>query len=380
MAAVVLSTVFVLLAALVSKTGAWSVSCSNPYSQCYGQLQTCPANCAQWCEVDCTTCNVQCACDKPGAVCQDPRFIGGDGVMFYFHGEKDKDFCIVSDPALHINAHFIGKRGSGMTRDFTWVQSLGIMFGSRTLYIGAQTVGTWDNHVDALSLSFDGQPLLLPPRVNATLEFPDAGLQIVRVEGKNAVTVEVPHLHSTNQPDTTPCSSSTPRFSSSFCRIQIRAMQVKGSFKLEAHVVPITKQESRIHNYDITAENCFAHLELNFQFFNLSTEVNGILGQTYVPGYKSPVKVGVPMPIMGGDESYVSSALFQTDCAVSKFGATPSGQTIRQAASASCGNARPLLSPLISSHFAPFLPLSKPAIRPPRVQSMLLPSSVVDLP
>ncbi|BBM98221.1 hypothetical protein MPTK1_1g11810 [Marchantia polymorpha subsp. ruderalis] len=305
MAAVVLSTVFVLLAALVSKTGAWSVSCSNPYSQCYGQLQTCPANCAQWCEVDCTTCNVQCACDKPGAVCQDPRFIGGDGVMFYFHGEKDKDFCIVSDPALHINAHFIGKRGSGMTRDFTWVQSLGIMFGSRTLYIGAQTVGTWDNHVDALSLSFDGQPLLLPPRVNATLEFPDAGLQIVRVEGKNAVTVEV-----------------------------------KGSFKLEAHVVPITKQESRIHNYDITAENCFAHLELNFQFFNLSTEVNGILGQTYVPGYKSPVKVGVPMPIMGGDESYVSSALFQTDCAVSKFGATPSGQTIRQAASASCGNAR----------------------------------------
>ncbi|KAK4340211.1 hypothetical protein RND71_041673 [Anisodus tanguticus] len=46
-------------------------------------------------------------CDKPGAVCQDPRFIGADGITFYFHG-KDKDFCLVSDSNLHINGHFIG--------------------------------------------------------------------------------------------------------------------------------------------------------------------------------------------------------------------------------------------------------------------------------
>ncbi|KAL2653153.1 hypothetical protein R1flu_021281 [Riccia fluitans] len=299
---VIIGTIIAVLALNVHETSAWSVSCSNPFSTCYGQLKSCPANCAQWCEVDCTTCNVQCACDKPGAVCQDPRFIGGDGVMFYFHGEKEKDFCIVSDPALHINAHFIGKRGSGMTRDFTWVQSLGILFSSHQLYIGAQTVGSWDNHVDALSLSFDGQPIVLPPRLGAVHDIPEAGVQITRVEGKNAVAIEV-----------------------------------KGSMKLEAHVVPITKQESRVHNYDITSENCFAHLDLNFQFFNLSNDVNGILGQTYVPGYKSPVKVGIPMPILGGEHNYVSSSLFKTDCAVSKFGTVSSG-SIRPASSVSCKN------------------------------------------
>lgn len=109
-------------------------------------------------------------------------------------------------------------------------------------------------------------------------------------------------------------------------------LQVADSFKLEAIVVPITKQESRTHKYNITSENCFAHLELNFQFYNLSTEVTGVLGQTYVEGYKSPVKIGVPMPIMGGDASYRTSSLMQADCAVSQFGSVPASVKIIQEA------------------------------------------------
>jgi hypothetical protein len=27
--------------------------------------------------------------------CGDPRFTGGDGNTFYFHGKRDRDFCIV---------------------------------------------------------------------------------------------------------------------------------------------------------------------------------------------------------------------------------------------------------------------------------------------
>lgn len=111
--------------------------------------------------------------------------------MFYFHGEKDRDFCIVSDPSLHVNAHFIGKRGLGMTRDFTWVQSIGILFGPHQVYVGAKTTGVWDNHADALSLAYNGEPLALPPRESATWELPSAGLKIIRTEGKNAISVEV---------------------------------------------------------------------------------------------------------------------------------------------------------------------------------------------
>ncbi|XP_039159582.1 uncharacterized protein LOC120289119 [Eucalyptus grandis] len=92
---------------------AGKAACHDPFfGQCYGILHTCPAACPRLCEVDCRLCKPYCACDRPGAVCQDPRFIGGDGVMFYFHGKKDKDFCLVSDPSIHINAHFIGKSSS----------------------------------------------------------------------------------------------------------------------------------------------------------------------------------------------------------------------------------------------------------------------------
>ncbi|KAI9195849.1 hypothetical protein LWI28_018700 [Acer negundo] len=79
-------------------------------------------------------------CDGYGSLCYDPRFVGGDGVMFYFHGAKGGNFAIVSDDNLQINAHFIGTRPQGRTRDYTWVQALAVMFDSHTLVISANRV------------------------------------------------------------------------------------------------------------------------------------------------------------------------------------------------------------------------------------------------
>ena len=90
-------------------------------------------------------------CDRPGAVCQDPPFIGGDGITFYFHGKKDHDFCLLSDSNLHINAHFIGKRNQNMKRDFTWVQSIAILYDKHQLFIGAQKTATWKDSIDRLA-------------------------------------------------------------------------------------------------------------------------------------------------------------------------------------------------------------------------------------
>ncbi|KAI7982717.1 hypothetical protein LOK49_LG15G01852 [Camellia lanceoleosa] len=251
---------------------------SKAYEACYWREFTCLMACPEQCEVDCVTCS-------PVCICQDPRFVGADGIAFYFHGKKDQDFCIVTDSNLHINAHFIGKRNSNMKRDFTWIQSLGILLDSHKLSIAAQKTPIWDHSVDRLSLSFDGELVLLSAVSGATWR-PAAvfGVSITRSRDANSVVIEV-----------------------------------EGNFKIEANVVPITEKDSRVHNYGVTEEDCFAHLDLGFKFYSLSGDVNGVLGQTYGGDYVSKVKMGVVMPVLGGHQEFGSSSLFAVDCAVARF-------------------------------------------------------------
>ncbi|XP_064944944.1 uncharacterized protein LOC135596754 [Musa acuminata AAA Group] len=260
--------------------------CKNPYFwRCYGVPHTCPPGCPKFCQVDCKICKPYCACDKPGAVCQDPRFIGGDGIMFYFHGRKDKDFCLVTDAGIHINGHFIGKNNR-KGRDFTWVQSIGVLFGRHRLFVGARKVSRWHAFDDNIHIQLDGADVEIPSGEGAVWESRGAGLTIERVAAENDVVVEV-----------------------------------TGLVEIRARVVPITAEESRVHGYDIAEDDdCFAHLELSFKLSSPSPSLHGILGQTYAPDYRSRVKNGAAMPIMGGEKKFSSSHLFATDCAVSRFG------------------------------------------------------------
>ncbi|GMP88510.1 hypothetical protein CsSME_00040479 [Camellia sinensis var. sinensis] len=172
-----------------------------------------------------------------------------------------------------------------MKRDFTWIQSLGILFDSHKLSIAAQKTPIWDDSVDRLSLSFDFEPVLLSAVSGATWR-PAAvfGVSITRSRDANSVVIEV-----------------------------------EGNFKIEANVVPITEKDSRVHNYGVTEEDCFAHLDLGFKFYWLSGDVNGVLGQTYGGDYVSKVKMGVVMPVLGGHKEFGSSSLFAVDCAVARF-------------------------------------------------------------
>ncbi|MCD7452943.1 hypothetical protein HAX54_018912 [Datura stramonium] len=267
-----------------SPPGGKRVSCKNKlYPQCYRQEYQCPSDCPDTCEVDCVTCSPICNCNRPGAVCQDPRFIGADGLTFYFHGKKDEDFCLVTDSNLHINAHFIGRRNENMKRDFTWVKSLGILFNNHKLFISAKKTSTWNDALDRLELAFDGQSIMIPAREGAKWE-PISSISITRNRDTNSVVI-----------------------------------QVEGNFQIKARVVPITEKDSRIHNYGITEENSFAHLDLSFKFYSLSGKVNGVLGQTYGSNYVSRVKMGIEMPVLGGEKEFSSSGIFSTDCAVSRF-------------------------------------------------------------
>ncbi|KAI3913445.1 hypothetical protein MKW98_003924, partial [Papaver atlanticum] len=221
-------------------------------------------------------------CNYPGAVCQDPRFVGGDGITFYFHGKKNQDFCLVSNGNMHINGHFIGKGNPKMMRDFTWVQSIGILFENHQLLLGAKRTSKWEENVNHLEFSLDGKSI-----------FPE-GAKWQSTKGENVIVTRTSDTNSVT-------------------------IKVAENFKVTAVVVPISVEESRIHGYNITDEDCFAHLEFNFKFYRLTENVDGVLGQTYGRNYVSKVKMGVPMPVMGGYDKYVSSHIFASDCAVSQF-------------------------------------------------------------
>ncbi|KAL9273024.1 hypothetical protein AKJ16_DCAP13500 [Drosera capensis] len=270
----------------IAPTKIKKVRCRNKtYPGCYYREYSCPASCPSTCEIDCVTCSPVCNCDRPGAVCQDPRFIGGDGLTFYFHGKKDHDFCLVTDPNLHINGHFIGKTNINKTRDFTWVQALGILFDNHQLYVGARKTAVWDDTVDRLDLTFDGEPVYLPESEGASWQF------------LTKPSVTITRGHTTNDV----------------------VMEVEGNFRIKATVVPITQKDSIIHHYGITNDDCFAHLDLSFKFYSLTGAVNGVLGQTYADNYMSRIKMGVQMPVLGGNMEFSSSSLFASDCAVSRF-------------------------------------------------------------
>ncbi|KAM0880831.1 hypothetical protein ACQ4PT_033306 [Festuca glaucescens] len=248
----------------------------------------CTDRCPTKCLVLCPGCMTFCLCDfYPGVACGDPRFTGGDGNNFYFHGKKDQEFCIVSDSDLHINAHFIGNHNPISGRDFTWIQAIGVFFaGHHRFSLGAVHSAKWNPDVDHLDIAFDDERVVLPRAVGARWSPAAApALSVTRTSPANDVVVEL-----------------------------------RGVFRLVASAVPITAQESSVHNYGVTADDCLAHLDLGFKFQALSDDVHGVLGQTYRSDYVSKLNVAAKMPVMGGAEDYVSSGLFATDCAVARFG------------------------------------------------------------
>ncbi|XP_052202531.1 uncharacterized protein LOC127808161 [Diospyros lotus] len=280
------------------------VTCYNRYSKCFLKKVKCPAECpttkpakhakpnAKCCFLDCNSKKCEAVCRKPhpdcnrkGAACQDPRFVGGDGVIFYFHGKSSEHFSLVSDSSLQINARFIGHRPAGRPRDYTWIQALGLVLGSHNFSVEATKAQKWDSKVDHLQFSYDGKTLNLPEIHSWEWISPDNGLKIERTACQNSVTVTAP-----------------------------------GIIEILVGAVPVTEEDNRIHNYQIPSGDCFAHLEIQFRFTRgFSSRVEGVLGRTYRPDFKNPAKVGVAMPVVGGEDKYRVSSLFSADCVSCMF-------------------------------------------------------------
>ncbi|KAI3995166.1 hypothetical protein MKX01_031968 [Papaver californicum] len=245
--------------------------------RCSNVLLICPPECQlrkpkknkrnKGCYIDCTRCEATCKfrranCEGYGSICCHPRFVGGDGVMFYFHGATGSDFALVTDDEFQINTHFIGTRPQGRTHDFTWIQALSVLF---------------DNHnlVDSLIVRCNGEIINIPTDGEAEWR--------ITADGGREVTVE--RTADTNS----------------------------------VRVTQLGDEENRVHKYQIPSNDVFAHLETQFKFTNLSDSVDGVLGQTYQPDYVSPVNVGVAMPMMGGEGYFRTPSFLSPLCQRCRF-------------------------------------------------------------
>lgn len=218
-------------------------------------------------------------CNGPGAVCYDPRFIGGDGIVFYFHGKSDEHFSLVSDRNLQINARFTGHRPAGRSRDFTWIQALGVLFDSHNFSVEAAKAAAWDDEIDLLRFTYNGEDIAIPEGPLAVWNPPDQSVRVERISTRNSAIVSVPNV-----------------------------------VEISVNVVPVTKEDDRIHSYRLPSDDCFAHLEVQFRFYGLSGNVSGVLGRTYQPNFENPAKPGVAMPVVGGEDEHRTTSLLSTDC------------------------------------------------------------------
>ncbi|KAJ1691686.1 hypothetical protein LUZ63_015841 [Rhynchospora breviuscula] len=286
-------TVYIIILAIRVASAQQTVTCTSRRSSCFLKRMRCPAECplrtptnpkAKACFVDCNKCEVFCRARKPscnglGSGCYDPRFIGGDGVVFYFHGKSDNHYALVTDSSIQINARFIGLRPEGRTRDFTWIQALGLMFDSHTFIVEVKRAETWVEKTDHLSFTFDGTPFQLQEGHPSNWNSLDNAFLIERTEKVNGVMITV-----------------------------------NGVVEISVSAVPVTQQDDRIHKYNLPSDDCFAHLEVQFRFFGLSDVVEGVLGKTYRPDYESTAKRGVEMPVVGGADKYETTSLLSSDC------------------------------------------------------------------
>lgn len=141
-------------------------------------------------------------------------------------------------------------------------------------------MATWNNHIDHLKFTHNGNDVVLEEGYLSTWYSPEKDIKVERISSTNSVIVSL-----------------------------------KDVAEIMINVVPVTKEDDRIHNYQVPENDCFAHLEVQFKFFALSPEVEGVLGRTYRPNFENPAKPGVAMPVVGGEEKYRTTSLLSADCA-----------------------------------------------------------------
>lgn len=90
----------------------------------------------------------------------------------------------VSDQSLQINGRLIGHRPAGRTRDYTWIQALGILLNSKTFSVEATKVAKCDNTVDHLKFTYNGDELVVPESHLSIWHSPENDVKVERISAR----------------------------------------------------------------------------------------------------------------------------------------------------------------------------------------------------
>eukprot|EP00899_Mesostigma_viride_P007069 jgi/Mesvir1/16363/Mv18111-RA.1 len=209
--------------------------------------------------------------DAPGAR-SDPHFVTLAGTHFDWMGQGDRSFCIISDKAVHVNAHLFA--GTDGRRKGTWMDQIAVLHGGDNVVVST------------------GAPAGFP------------GLHgSVSINGRGVLSVG-------SSSSTVVAKGLTVR-----CKRTRTWVTVEGILDLEVEVV-------RASTWEAGKGPGRDFLNFRVRGLNATEDVHGVLGQTFRPAAHGAAKAASKGMVEGADLKYMTSDLLAADCTFSRFSPT----------------------------------------------------------
>eukprot|EP00899_Mesostigma_viride_P006250 jgi/Mesvir1/15626/Mv03232-RA.1 len=205
---------------------------------------------------------------RPGAR-SDPHFVTAKGEHFDWMGEGERSFCIISDKAVHVNAHLFA--GTDGRRKGTWMDQIAVLHGSDNIVVSVNAPAGFPGLYG--SITINGRADTSAGSSSAVVA---KGLTVRRKKTRTWVTVE-------------------------------------GILDLEVELV-------RASTWEAGKGPGRDFLNFRVRGLNATEDVHGVLGQTFRPAAPLGVTSATSNDLVeGADPEYVTSGLLAADCSFSRF-------------------------------------------------------------